>query len=188
MTDMQLTPRLQAALDLAARQHDGQKRKGIPLPYIVHPVSVALIVSEYLSEEDAVIAALLHDVLEDTKGYTAADMSRQFGPHVRHLVEELSEDKSLPWKDRKEQHLARLAEASETALIITAADKAHNLLSLAAAMSEPAFSDRAGLAFMLANSRWYHEHFLDIMAKRLPQHPIRQRLIAAFNLARPFFD
>ncbi len=185
---MQLTPRLQSAIDLAARQHDGQKRKGFDLPYIVHPFSVALIVGEYLSEEDALIAALLHDVLEDTKNYSAADLSRDYGPHVRRLVEELSEDKALPWRERKDQHLNHLRSASETALIITAADKIHNLASLAAVMATGQPADQTGVAAILEHSRWYFESVLDICATRLPAHPIRQRLQAAFDRARPYFS
>lgn len=185
---MKLTPRLQTAINLAARQHDGQKRKGFALPYIVHPFSVALIVAEYLSEEDAVIAALLHDVLEDTVGYTAADLSRDYGPHVRRLVEELSEDKTLPWRERKEKHLLHLQTASETSLIITAADKIHNLSSLTFAMTEGQPADRQGIESILKNSLWYFEGMNALIDRRLPAHPIRERLAAAFDHARPYFS
>jgi (p)ppGpp synthase/HD superfamily hydrolase len=58
------SPRYEAALALAARRHDGQRRKGGELPYLTHLVHVGRLLEPY--GEDAVIAGLLHDVLEDT--------------------------------------------------------------------------------------------------------------------------
>jgi len=59
--------RIQSALAITLRIHEGQKRKGDnKTPYAVHPISVALLLMHYLCSEDAVIAGLLHDALEDT--------------------------------------------------------------------------------------------------------------------------
>ena len=66
-----MTPKFDTALSLALEAHAGQIRKGtenalgLPLPYITHPVAVATLVQRYGGNEDQVIAALLHDVLED---------------------------------------------------------------------------------------------------------------------------
>ena len=60
-----MTPRFTEALSLAARAHEGQSRKGTPIPYITHPVAVAGLVAQFGGDEDQQIAALLHDVLED---------------------------------------------------------------------------------------------------------------------------
>jgi guanosine-3',5'-bis(diphosphate) 3'-pyrophosphohydrolase len=79
------------ALLKAAQLHDGQYRKngeGID-PYILHPLQVADIVSNYTSDEDVVSAALLHDTLEDT-GYTKEEMASEFGNAVADLVESVS--------------------------------------------------------------------------------------------------
>ncbi len=66
-----MTQKFDTALSLALEAHAGQIRKGtenalgLPLPYITHPVAVATLVQRYGGNEDQVIAALLHDVLED---------------------------------------------------------------------------------------------------------------------------
>ncbi|MFA5828390.1 MAG: HD domain-containing protein [Candidatus Shapirobacteria bacterium] len=65
---MILSPKIRKALRLAAVQHDGQYRKDGVTPFIIHPIEVAMIVSEYTDNEDIISAALLHDVLEDTRG------------------------------------------------------------------------------------------------------------------------
>src|SRR5207244_13103874 len=66
--ERQLTPRFTRAVGYAARLHAKQKRKGTERPYIGHLLGVASIVIEHGGDEDAVIAALLHDAVEDQGG------------------------------------------------------------------------------------------------------------------------
>jgi GTP pyrophosphokinase len=75
------TGRVERAIALAIRAHEGQSRKDGQLPYVVHPVTVALILSRYTGDEDTIIAGLLHDVLEDTL-VTADEIERAFGEKV----------------------------------------------------------------------------------------------------------
>lgn len=134
------TPTVDRALAVAARCHAGQTRKDDPTPYIAHPVAVAMIVSEFTTDEDVVVAALLHDVLEDVPPslYSAADMTAEFGERVTEMVRGVSEEKTAgqetpPWRVRKEGYLAQLADDSPECLLISAADKIHNLRSMVAA-------------------------------------------------------
>lgn len=134
------TPTVDRALAVAARCHDGQTRKDDPTPYIAHPVAVAMIVSDFTTDEDVVVAALLHDVLEDVPPsvYSAADMTAEFGERVTEMVRGVSEEKTAgqqtpPWRVRKEGYLAQLADDSPECLLISAADKIHNLRSMVAA-------------------------------------------------------
>ncbi|MDX2357687.1 HD domain-containing protein [Dietzia sp. PP-33] len=134
------TPTIDRALAVAARCHAGQTRKDDPTPYISHPVAVALIVSDFTEDADVPVAALLHDVLEDVPPsvYSADDMAAEFGERVTGLVRGVSEEKTAgeetpPWRVRKEGYLARLAEDSPECLLLSAADKIHNLRSMAAA-------------------------------------------------------
>lgn len=138
---MKLTPRLQLAIYAATRAHDGQTRKGMDMPYIAHPYSVAIILSEYTENEDVIIAGLLHDVLEDVDSeiYGLLDMERDFGSQVVGITQEVSEDKDssmtdegakLSWRRRKEKYLDHLAVASKGALLVCAADKLHNVRAL----------------------------------------------------------
>ena len=75
------------AYEYAERKHDGQKRKSGE-PYIIHPLAVAEIVAEIGLDTDAIVAALLHDCLEDTDA-SFEEISRMFGTTVADLVEAL---------------------------------------------------------------------------------------------------
>ena len=129
------TGRIEGAIALALRAHEAQVRKGDgQLPYIVHPVTVALILSRYTGDEDTIIAGLLHDTLEDTH-VTAEDIERAFGAKVRDMVQDVTES-SLPglsWETRKARYLRHLQTAPRPSLLIAAADKTANLISMIAA-------------------------------------------------------
>ena len=57
--------------------------------------------------EDCVIAGILHDVVEDTK-YTLNDIKKEYGDNVAKIVEEVTEDKSLPWEERKQKAMNKI--------------------------------------------------------------------------------
>ncbi len=123
------TLRLVDAFNFAAQSHKAQKRKNPEQePYIVHPAEVAQIVSEYTGGTDAnlVIAALLHDTVEDV-GVTFEQIEEKFGKDVADLVREVTDDKSLPKQARKEAQIEHAAHASPRAKILKLADKTANL-------------------------------------------------------------
>lgn len=122
--------RVSRAVDFAMTKHAGQTRKGSSQPYIVHPVSVAMLVLQHTGSEDAMIAGLLHDVIEDT-GTTHKEIGDAFGYSVADWVLNLTEqDKSLPWRTRKEQALEKVRTMEPgICLVIKAADKIDNLRS-----------------------------------------------------------
>lgn len=177
---MQLTPRLRTAVNRACFLHRKQLRKsGRCLPYIVHPFSVALLLSGYTNDEDIIIAALLHDVLEDCSGYGTKKMAQEFGSRVTHIVEELSHDPKLvkrkgmkrSWQERKDTYLAHLEYASKEALVICCADKIHNLLSMADAYRIE--GDRMWRYFHSPPDKrfWFYDQVHIIMKRRL-QSPL----------------
>jgi (p)ppGpp synthase/HD superfamily hydrolase len=128
---MNHSSRIDAALSFAAIKHDGQRRKGTPVPYIVHPVQVARLLELHGLEEEVVIAGLLHDVLEDT-GCTREELEAAFGPRVAEIVVGCSEpNKALSWEDRKAETVQRLSRASPAVRAVACADKAHNLSTIA---------------------------------------------------------
>ena len=95
----------------AAQWHVHQRRKGAAQePYINHLLEVASLVTEATAgtEPDVVIAALLHDAVED-QGVTAETIAGEFGKHVANIVMELTDDKSLPKVERKRLQVERLA-------------------------------------------------------------------------------
>jgi guanosine-3',5'-bis(diphosphate) 3'-pyrophosphohydrolase len=118
------------AAEFARRAHEGQKRKFTGRPYIEHPGRVAARVSVYPGSTEAmVVAAWLHDVVEDTP--TILDeVAGAFGPEVARLVGELtnpSNDSSLSRAERKAQDRARLSGVSREAKIIKLLDRIDNL-------------------------------------------------------------
>ncbi len=80
-TKAQKRERFERALEFAMRAHKGQVRKGSSVPYIVHPIETALITMTLTRDQDIVIAALFHDVVEDTR-YSAKDIEDAFGSRV----------------------------------------------------------------------------------------------------------
>jgi (p)ppGpp synthase/HD superfamily hydrolase len=93
-----------------------------------------MIVSDYTADENTIVAALLHDTLEDSD-YTEKELEDDFGGHVMEIVRSITEP-PLKSNDRqgvgeqKKQYLKQLKHASESALIVVAADKIHNMRSV----------------------------------------------------------
>ena len=134
--------RLTEAYDYAARMHTGQLRKGASSePYVNHVIDVAARVARSpQADEVLILAALLHDIVEDTRG-TAAEIAALFGEDVAALVLEVTDDKSLPKAERKRLQEVTVAKKSDHAKRIKLADKASNLTALAESPSanwEPA--------------------------------------------------
>ena len=110
------------------------KRKGAAgEPYLNHLIEVAQLVANSSPVLDAnlVMAALLHDTLEDTDA-TPAELETHFGADVRDLVAEVTDDKSLPQAERKRLQVVNAPHKSVRAQVIELADKASNLRSVLA--------------------------------------------------------
>ncbi len=121
-----------AAAGYAAEKHSNQKRKGAAgEPYINHLIEVAGLVAGALAEPDAnvVIAALLHDTVEDTNT-TPAELVERFGTDVADLVAELTDAKSLPQAVRKQLQVEHAPRLSARAQTIKLADKISNVRSI----------------------------------------------------------
>jgi (p)ppGpp synthase/HD superfamily hydrolase len=122
---------LEAAL-FAAEKHAQQRRKGAAgEPYINHLLEVAELVSSALTEPDTnlVIAALLHDTVEDT-GVTKEELAQRYGSDVADLVMEVTDDKSLPKAERKRLQVQNAPKKSPRAQVIKLADKISNMRSV----------------------------------------------------------
>ncbi len=120
--------RLLAALDFAAEKHSAQRRKSAgDVPYINHPIRVARLLAEAgVEDEDVLIAAVLHDTLEDT-ATTRAELETAFGRAVCRLVEEVTDDKSLPKTERKRLQIVHAPQLSPGAALVKLADKIANV-------------------------------------------------------------
>ena len=135
---VEFSERINHALRIAARAHEGQYRKGSDTPYVAHPVAVALISQRYYSDEEVFIAALLHDVLEDVPKwtYSESDMRRDFGDAVTEIVKDVSEPRiTAPmltaWLHRKSSYVEHIAATDNPkSLVVSASDKIHNMAEI----------------------------------------------------------
>lgn len=121
------------ALSFAAHKHREQRRKDRDAsPYINHPISLMRVLSLEAGIQDPLVlsAALLHDTVEDTET-TPEELAERFGPAIRDLVMEVTDDKALPKTERKRQQVLHAAGASEGARLVKLADKICNLRDVA---------------------------------------------------------
>jgi guanosine-3',5'-bis(diphosphate) 3'-pyrophosphohydrolase len=121
---------IQKAALFAAKAHEGMIRKGSRIPYIYHPMEVALIVAQMTDDPEVIAAAYLHDVLEDTS-VTPEELEQNFGNRVLSFVMAESEDKSRTWRERKASTIAHLKRAPREVKLLTLGDKLSNMRSTA---------------------------------------------------------
>ena len=132
---MQAISLLLKALKFAADKHQHQRRKNqAASPYINHLIEVAELLWESGNVRDlnTIVAAILHDTIEDTDT-SPAELETAFGPKVRRIVEEVTDDKRLPKEVRKQLQIEHAGEASWEARQVKLADKICNVKDLLAA-------------------------------------------------------
>ena len=137
------------AADAAARWHVHQRRKGAAEePYVNHLLEVATLVAEATggNDPDLVIAALLHDAIEDCE-VPQELIAKTFGTEVADLVAEVTDDKSLPKEHRKEMQVETAQKKSPRAKVLKLADKTSNLRALATSPA-PDWSVRRKLEYI----------------------------------------
>jgi len=133
-----LSARILAAASFAAAVHASHRRKGVAAePYINHPIEVALILAEHDAAEAAIVAALLHDTVEDSdddpEPVTLEALAERFGAEIAGIVAEVSDDKSLPKEMRKALQVSQAGKKSDAAKQVKLADKISNLRAIVVA-------------------------------------------------------
>lgn len=167
------------AFSIAADWHSTQKRKGTSIPYVSHLMSVSALVMEHGGDPEQVVAALLHDSLEDSECAEEASqrkeaIRRQFGDRVVHIVECCtdgtpgSDGLKAEWLARKQLYLKHLDAVDVDVLLVSAADKLHNaraILSDLRLIGDEVFNRfNAGKD----GSLWYYRELARIFNSRLP--------------------
>uniref|UniRef100_A0A8R1XN48 Guanosine-3',5'-bis(diphosphate) 3'-pyrophosphohydrolase MESH1 n=1 Tax=Onchocerca volvulus TaxID=6282 RepID=A0A8R1XN48_ONCVO len=120
------------ACNFAAERHRLQRRKdAMQTPYINHPIGVANILTCEAGVLDTVtiVAALLHDTIEDT-ATTLQEINDLFGKEIGQIVQECTDDKNLPVSVRKQLQVKNAAKHSHKAKLVHLADKLYNLRDL----------------------------------------------------------
>jgi len=126
---------LDEAAIFATRAHSGQKRKMSGIPYILHPMEVAVIIGTMTDDKEIMAAGLLHDTVEDC-GIDPREIKEKFGARVAALVASETEDKMLglppeaSWQDRKADSLLVLKYTKDPGVkILWMGDKLSNMRS-----------------------------------------------------------
>ena len=115
------------ALRFARRAHLGQYRKQTHEQFVEHPIAVARLLAEAGCDDEVLVAAYLHDVVEKTE-IELAEIRERFGPQVADIVEALSEDEAISdYAERKRALRRRVLGADRAAILIYAADRVANM-------------------------------------------------------------
>jgi GTP pyrophosphokinase len=179
--------RLEEALHLAARLHRGQTRKGSELPYLYHLLAVCALVAEHGGDENQVVAALLHDAIEDAGGSVAREeIRRHFGDDVATLVDGCTDAETVPkppWRERKERFLARLAKAPPRVRLVVAADKLHNASTTLRDLRREGEAVWARFRGGRDGSLWYYGEVVRALGSGW-SHPVLGELAAAVDTLR----
>ena len=166
-----MSKKIDLACEVAAKAHEGHPRKGKDVPYIAHPMAVAILLSRAGVSEDVIVAALLHDTVEDT-GMTLNEIEKLFGLEVAGIVAGCSEpDKSRPWEERKEHTHEDLKTAAEGVWLVSCADKLQNVRNMALDYSEQ--GDTLWGRFRRGKEKqvWYYQGLVDSLACNRDYHP-----------------
>ena len=175
----ELTDRFERALVYATQIHGGQRRKGTTVPYVAHLLAVAATVLEYDGDEDLVIAALLHDSVEDQGGQgRLRDVRTRFGDRVAKIVAACSDsladtasgEQKLPWRQRKQAYIDHLRTADTDILRVSLADKVHNARSILRDLRKTEVGSAIWSRFSQPKDQtvWYYRSLADVFRKALP--------------------
>ena len=175
MSDVELLIRAAA---FAAHKHRDQRRKDAgATPYINHPLGLARILAAEggVTDVATICAALLHDTIEDTET-TPAEIEAQFGPEIRAIVEEVTDDKKLPKAQRKRLQVAHAPHISDKAKLVKLADKISNLRDVAHAPPH---------GWPLERRQAYFDWALEVIDGLRGVHPVLERAFDAAYASRP---
>lgn len=166
------------ALAFAADKHRNQRRKDVAAsPYINHPIALVDVLANEggLEDERLLVAAVLHDTLEDTQT-TERELDKLFGKELADIVMEVTDDKSLPIAERKRLQIVHAKTLSRRAKLVKLADKICNLRDMAHA--SPA-------GWGLARRQDYFDWAKQVIDEIRGVHPTLERLFDDAYTQRP---
>lgn len=173
-----MNKKLIAALAFAAHKHRDQRRKDAAAsPYINHPIALADVLANEggVDDEQVLIAAILHDTIEDTET-TAQELIREFGQEIANVVLEVTDDKLLSKGERKQFQIDHAGTISSRAKLVKLADKICNLRDVA---SSPPVN------WTLDRKREYFDWAKAVIDGLRGVHPVLEQIFDDAYKARP---
>jgi (p)ppGpp synthase/HD superfamily hydrolase len=182
---------LARALKYAAKHHARQTRKGSTVPSLSHLLSVSALVLEDGGTQREAIAAVLHDVIEDT-GVTARKVRKRFGRKVARIVVACTDVEgderhtAKNWLRRRRRMLARLRDpgTSKSVVRVKAADSLSNVRSLTADLRRQGPGVWTRFHAGAVDQLWYYRSVAVIVSVRLPGHLADELRVAVHELER----
>ncbi|AKK05767.1 HD domain [Corynebacterium mustelae] len=178
-----MSDRLFHAINVAAVAHDGQYRKGSAVPYFSHICGVLFVLAQLSTDEDVLVAGVLHDVIEDAPEKTSlAEIEAEFGGRVAQLVAAVTKDEALAdWQDRANAYISMIENADSDVACIVLADKFHNLHSILADHAK--CGERLWERFNSTKQQqqWWYAQVLQVLKSKLDPNPMLdeyERLVA----------
>lgn len=170
--------RLISALAFAAHKHRDQRRKdAVASPYINHPIALANVLANEgdIDDERVLIAAILHDTIEDTET-SEQEIIREFGQEIASIVLEVTDDPLLPTAERKRLQVEHAGTISRQAKLVKLADKICNLRDIAS--SPPA-------GWSVARQRAYFDWAKSVIDGLRGVHPVLENIFDEALRHRP---
>lgn len=172
--------RVADALAFAAEAFAARSRKGTTIPYLTHLLQVMVTVGENGGDEEQMIAAVLHDYLEDIRDATRDELEARYGARVATYVEKLNNSTTHPkppWEARKRAYIAMLREEAPDLKLISVADKLHNATSIVRDFERHGESVFARFSASRDQTLWYYRAVVDALATGF-DHPVVDELRA----------
>ncbi len=194
---MVLSDRFLTAATFATTMHRDQVRKSTDIPYICHPLGVASLLIEAGTDEDHVIAGLLHDIAEDCGGEPRLnEIEKMFGTRVASIVRGCSdslvptENEKAPWLDRKIAHIEHLKSSDFDTLLVTAADKTHNARAIVTDLQSigntvwKRFNNQTTPELIM----WYYKSLLEVLEDREVTAALLNPLRTAIGIMQSYVE
>lgn len=174
-------------LKTAWNAHKNQKRKGSDMPYIIHPLEVAVILIENGADEDLINAGLLHDTLEDTE-IDYDYILNNFGERIANIVKGASEpdklnlnikmtdkEKEDSWRQRKSHTIEYLKNAPIEIKLVACADKLSNIRSMVTGFNTMGNKLWERFNACCGEQKWYYEELVKSL-KGISNYPMYKEL------------
>lgn len=163
--------RLADGVAFALDVHANQVRKGSNAPYASHLLGVASLVLEHGGDEDQAVAAMLHDAIEDQGAHLAPIIRQRFGVRVADIVVGCTDADTFPkppWRERKEAYIRHLEEAGADTLLVSCADKVHNVRAICTDFRTDGMKVFERFKTGRVGTIWYYRKLADAFGRLLP--------------------